>query len=73
MLKMMPYIAIIVGLVSAAAAAGCGNGPYPECVTVYKGTGCQGFNKETAYRPTCQGNCYVYPVSLKMHYCIVRR
>lgn len=67
-LKMMPHIAIIVGLASTALAANCGNGPYAPCVTVHKGTGCQSFNKLTSYRPTCQGNCYVYPVSLNTHH-----
>lgn len=60
---MLSQLAITATLALVAAAANCGSGPYPECVTVYKGTGCQSFNKETSYRPTCEGNCYVYPVS----------
>lgn len=68
MLNIMPRIAIIVSLASAAFAANCGNGPYAPCVSVYRGTGCQSFNLQTSYRPTCEGNCYVFPVSLKMQY-----
>lgn len=69
---MITYITIITGLTSVAIAANC-DGVAPACVSVYKGTGCQLFNKETAYKPTCQGNCYVYPVSLNIYsfYCLV--
>ncbi|CEJ83695.1 hypothetical protein VHEMI03227 [[Torrubiella] hemipterigena] len=58
---MLSQLAVTATLALAAVAANCGNGVYPECVSVYKGTGCQSFNKETSYRPTCEGNCYVYP------------
>ncbi|KAK5999149.1 hypothetical protein PT974_01538 [Cladobotryum mycophilum] len=55
----------IFGFVSTALAgalANCRGGPFSnECVFVYGGTGCEGYNLETSYRPTCEGNCYAYP------------
>ena len=30
-----------------------------ECVTVYTGQGCEDFQIEARYKPTCEGNCFV--------------
>lgn len=57
---------IALGSIPSTIAASCGslggtiNG---ECVAVFSGTDCNSNDIEVAYKPTCEGNCFVMDYS----------
>ncbi|CEJ83693.1 hypothetical protein VHEMI03226 [[Torrubiella] hemipterigena] len=61
----MSFKSIVITLACATAviAGDCNpNDPYgQECVNVYGNANCDAGSQKTSYKPTCKGNCYVYP------------
>ncbi|KAK5999148.1 hypothetical protein PT974_01537 [Cladobotryum mycophilum] len=54
---------LLLHLATLAYVGDCyaNDGFHTECVTMYGGDHCETNNIGASYRPTCAGNCYVYP------------
>lgn len=52
---------LFYGTSLSADCSGKPGEPNGECVKFYAGSGCRASNIEGSYKPTCGGNCYVYP------------